>query len=346
MDAPKLEAIRERVVERFPTRRTTLLQALHTALDLEELELDNIYRRLLALTTDDSRMSSAFRTALGQYSHHEERLLAAIEGHGKDPSLLARAARARRGLLRHQRPYFEPMIGGAAANRSKKRASRTCSGLIGWRRRFLMRSRSRSVLLRKGWQTSRSRHHRCRALGYLPCVRTSPSRRLLQGICWFGTRAALSQAAMERSVEEDVASRAELLSPSNTSFQWNGKGVGLEVLTTSQKLAHPIATEIRRAFGRTHAFEWSRHNRRLLRPWGSSGEFRSGMREHPPDPRLFQPQRIGGRRDCDVANEDDRQYREPRSERQRLYREKAERRPEEGIQLIEKSQLAPDRLPI
>jgi hypothetical protein len=101
VDAAKLEAIRERVVKRFPTLRTTLDEALETALDLEELELDNIYRRLLALTTDDSRMSSTFRTALGQCGHHEERLLAAIREHAQDPALLERAARARSHLLRH-----------------------------------------------------------------------------------------------------------------------------------------------------------------------------------------------------------------------------------------------------
>ncbi len=81
----------------FPKLETTLDQALDIALDLEELELDNIYRRLLALTSDDSRMSSAFRTALGQYSHHEERLLAAIEKHSKIPhssSALQRPAAA------------------------------------------------------------------------------------------------------------------------------------------------------------------------------------------------------------------------------------------------------------
>jgi len=100
IDAPKLEAIREHVVMHFPKLETTLDQALDIALDLEELELDNIYRRLLALTSDDSRMSSAFRTALGQYSHHEERLLAAIEKHSKDPALLQRAAQARSRLLR------------------------------------------------------------------------------------------------------------------------------------------------------------------------------------------------------------------------------------------------------
>jgi rubrerythrin len=65
VDAAKLEAIRARVVSRLPKRETTLEQALDIALDLEELELDNIYRRLLALTTDDSRMLSTFRTALG-----------------------------------------------------------------------------------------------------------------------------------------------------------------------------------------------------------------------------------------------------------------------------------------
>jgi hypothetical protein len=100
VDASQLKMIRERVVRRFPNLETTLDQAFHTALDLEELELDNIYRRLLALTTDDSRMSSTFRTALGQYSHHEERLLAAIEKHAKDPSLLQRAGEARKRLLR------------------------------------------------------------------------------------------------------------------------------------------------------------------------------------------------------------------------------------------------------
>jgi hypothetical protein len=100
IDARQLDAIRESVVKRFPKLGTTLDQALDTALDLEELELDNIYRRLLALTTDDSRMSSTFRTALGQYSHHEERLLAAIDEHSKDPALLERAAQARSRILR------------------------------------------------------------------------------------------------------------------------------------------------------------------------------------------------------------------------------------------------------
>ena len=102
IDAPKLDAIREHVVMHFPKLETTLDQALDIALDLEELELDNIYRRLLALTSDDSRMSSAFRTALGQYSHHEERLLAAIEKHSKDLALLERAAKTRSRLLRRR----------------------------------------------------------------------------------------------------------------------------------------------------------------------------------------------------------------------------------------------------
>jgi hypothetical protein len=102
VEAPKLEAIRAQVLSRLPKRETTLERAFDIALDLEELELDNIYRRLLALTTDDSRMSSTCRAALGQYSHHEERLLAAIEEHAKDPSLLVRAAQTRQRLLRRR----------------------------------------------------------------------------------------------------------------------------------------------------------------------------------------------------------------------------------------------------
>jgi hypothetical protein len=100
VDLSQLEKIRDRVVRRLPNLATTLDQAFQTALDLEELELENVYRRLLALTTDDSRMSSTFRTALGQYSRHQERLLAAVEQHAKDPSLIERAAESRKRILR------------------------------------------------------------------------------------------------------------------------------------------------------------------------------------------------------------------------------------------------------
>ena len=100
LDANALLRIRESVVARMANEDLTLDRALGMALDLEELELDNVYRRLFALTTDDCRMSNTFRTTLGQLGQHEARILAAIEQHSTDPSLLARAAHQRERLLR------------------------------------------------------------------------------------------------------------------------------------------------------------------------------------------------------------------------------------------------------
>jgi hypothetical protein len=45
------------------------------------------------------------------------------------------------------------------------------------------------------------------------------------------------------------------------------EGPTLEVLTTSQKLAHRIATELRKAFGGRTTFEWSHDDGSLLALW-------------------------------------------------------------------------------
>jgi rubrerythrin len=101
LDATKLTALREAVAARFLTLEMSLDEAFAAALDLEELELENVYRRLLALTGDDLRMSTAFRSCLGQVGRHENALLSAIETHAQDPKLVERAARDRRRMLQH-----------------------------------------------------------------------------------------------------------------------------------------------------------------------------------------------------------------------------------------------------
>lgn len=100
-DRDRLDSMRSFVRERLPSGDTTLDQALGTALDLESLELDNVYRRLFSLTADDSRMSSVFRLALGQFGRHESRILETIERISTDARLVERAAREREHLLRH-----------------------------------------------------------------------------------------------------------------------------------------------------------------------------------------------------------------------------------------------------
>jgi hypothetical protein len=61
-----------------------------------------------------------------------------------------------------------------------------------------------------------------------------------------------------------VASHAEFTQPERrlVSIEW--KGSELEVLTTSQKLAHRIATELRKAFGGRTTFAWSHDDGSLL----------------------------------------------------------------------------------
>jgi rubrerythrin len=99
----KLDAIRARVIRHIANPETTIDDALSSALDLEELELENVYRRLLALTADDSRMASAFRGALGQFSHHEQRLIAAIDAFAKTPALRERGKAIESRLTREGR---------------------------------------------------------------------------------------------------------------------------------------------------------------------------------------------------------------------------------------------------
>jgi rubrerythrin len=100
IDIPKLNAIRSDIEGRFPLGKLSLDEALSLALDLEECELDNIYRRLLAVTLEDSRLSHAVKVALGQVGRHEQSLLDKIEERSKNPLLLERAVKLRSRSLK------------------------------------------------------------------------------------------------------------------------------------------------------------------------------------------------------------------------------------------------------
>jgi hypothetical protein len=61
-----------------------------------------------------------------------------------------------------------------------------------------------------------------------------------------------------------VERRAQLTQPERqvVGIRWNGKT--LEVLTTSQKLAHRIAREVEKAFGGEARFSWADDDGTLL----------------------------------------------------------------------------------
>jgi NMD protein affecting ribosome stability and mRNA decay len=67
----------------------------------------------------------------------------------------------------------------------------------------------------------------------------------------------------------NVASRARFTQPERrvvSMAAWQG---GLEVLTTSQKLAHRIARELEKAFGGTTRYRWASRDGELMATWVS-----------------------------------------------------------------------------
>jgi len=70
---------------------------------------------------------------------------------------------------------------------------------------------------------------------------------------------------------ENVAKRAAYTQPERriVSLGWEGKT--LEVLTTSQKLAHRIARELKKAFGGRTTYAWSDRDGTLSATWRKEG---------------------------------------------------------------------------
>lgn len=66
---------------------------------------------------------------------------------------------------------------------------------------------------------------------------------------------------------QNVGRQAEATQPEHRvlSLEWNGDV--LEVLTTSQKVAHRIAHELKKAFGGTTTYSWSEGDGTLLAVW-------------------------------------------------------------------------------
>ena len=73
-------------------------------------------------------------------------------------------------------------------------------------------------------------------------------------------------AAIERRVR-NVAARAEFTQPERTIVSMERTGGGLEVLTTSQKLAHRITAELKKAFGGRAKYAWADDDGSLSATW-------------------------------------------------------------------------------
>ena len=75
-----------------------------------------------------------------------------------------------------------------------------------------------------------------------------------------------NEAAIRQRIE-NVAARAEFTQPQHRVVSIGRDGATLEVLTTSQKLAHRIAHELKKAFGGRTSYTWSDRDGTLFATW-------------------------------------------------------------------------------
>ncbi len=79
---------------------------------------------------------------------------------------------------------------------------------------------------------------------------------------------AVSHLDAIRARIANVERRAEFTQPERRIVSSNWDGATLEVLTTSQKLAHRIARELQKAFGGRARYTWSDQDGSLTATWG------------------------------------------------------------------------------
>lgn len=86
-----------------------------------------------------------------------------------------------------------------------------------------------------------------------------------------GATVAAQLDAIRRRIRS-VARRAEFTQPERriVSIEWDGNT--LEILTTSQKLAHRIAHELAKAFGGRARYRWADGEAGLLATWQSEAK--------------------------------------------------------------------------
>ncbi len=150
-----------------------------------------------------------------------------------------------------------------------------------------MCERCGAVYTRKTWRAG-SRTSRTSPVGVTwtvcPACRQSEDGEYYGRVLIRGPISAANAASVERRIR-NVAARAEFTQPERRVLSvgpWQG---GLEVLTTSQKLAHRIAHELEKAFGGDATYRWASRDGELLATWVSPELTSAGARRSGATPR-------------------------------------------------------------
>jgi hypothetical protein len=126
-----------------------------------------------------------------------------------------------------------------------------------------------SVFLRRTWRADRALTHDLLARASWTVCPACKEVRRTEGygrVVIRGAYAAAHEEAIRRRVR-NIAARARFTQPERRLVSAERRGPVLEVLTTSQKLAHRIVHELKKAFrGRAH-YAWSATDGSLLATW-------------------------------------------------------------------------------
>jgi len=127
-----------------------------------------------------------------------------------------------------------------------------------------------AVFARKTWRRS-ARRLRTAAeggavRGVCPACRQTANGQAFGRVVLEGSYVAGHADELIRRIR-NVAARAEFTQPERRLIEVVPRGSTLEVLTTSQKLAHRLAREIAKAFRGSVSYHWSDDDGRLLAVW-------------------------------------------------------------------------------
>jgi ribosome-associated translation inhibitor RaiA len=104
-----------------------------------------------------------------------------------------------------------------------------------------------------------------------PACRQSRAQEYFGRLVIRGPRALREMDALRRRIE-NIATRARFTQPQRRVISIERRGNAIEVLTTSQKLAHRITAELVQAFGGEAKFAWSADDGLLRATWDWSGD--------------------------------------------------------------------------
>ena len=156
---------------------------------------------------------------------------------------------SRRGV----RSEKKPPVATKAEPRTEPTVCERCGAVFSrrtWRRDHRV---THALLARAAWATCPACRQADRGEGF--------GRVLLRG-----AYVAANEAAIRRRIA-NVAARASFTQPERRIVSVDRDGNGLELITTSQKLAHRIVNELKKAFGGRTSYAWSDGDGSLFATW-------------------------------------------------------------------------------